>query len=540
MKKTNLFYYCPSLPWGKGSLMILTPPLYLNSYLRIMHPELFDRIRWQKLQLLPLNKQELVDKIIKFDIDILCITLYMWNQKQILEQIKNIKSLLAKKIKIVVGGPSVEIVRDKNFLNDNPDIDFAVYAQGEKGFTDVLNHVFGIKKLSLLDSKNVAWRENGKTKIADFELIRLEKLSPYLNSQELFKQLINDPDYKDVEWVLPYETSRGCPYNCSFCDWTSGLTHKTYHRKFSAEEEFEFFGENGVTRFHLSDANFGQVKQDLELAETMLKLKQTKGYDFKIESINFSKLQKARVFLIAEIFAKGDIIDYHKFAVQDTHEEILNNIERPDIPWPEHKNYIVEINKKYPKFTQIELIQGLPGQTRELWENNFIKIEPWAPLVYFWTILPNSPAGYDEEYRTKMKLKVIPSSLTSIIYKYDDLVPEYEAELVVGTYSYDIQDYAYMTLISYFFTNGSIRPVFLNKDRSKIFEMIKKSPDLSKVLNNIETGIKSSDLNLLSTTMRSFAVQIVKANIKEFNKSDILVLMQKTSFDHYNNEVKKC
>ena len=65
--------------------------------------------------------------------------------------------------------------------------------------------------------------------------------------------------------MLPYETSRGCPYNCSFCDWTSGLTHKTYYRKFDIESELEFLADNGITNFHLSDANFGQIDQDLSL-----------------------------------------------------------------------------------------------------------------------------------------------------------------------------------------------------------------------------------------------------------------------------------
>lgn len=526
MKKANIFYYSPSLPATDSSLFVSTPPLYLNSYLKIYHPELAAKISWKKLHFLHLTQKDLIDRINQLDIDILCITLYIWNNQQILSQLKNIKSFITKDIKIIVGGPSTEIVRNKNFLKENPDIDFAVYSQGEQAFADILNHIFGIKKLSLLSSKNVAWKDNGLTKIADFEFKRLETVSPYTNSKELIKQIVQDRDYDEWSFVVPYETSRGCPYNCSFCDWTSGLTHKTYFRKFNIEEELDFFAQQGITNFHLSDANFGQTKQDLEVALTWVKLKQTKGYNFKIHNTNFAKLQKNRVFEIVDILLKGNLLDNLKFAVQDTHEEILNNIERPDIPWSEHKIYLEKINKSYPTANfGIELIQGLPGQTRETWENNFINIEPFRPIIYPWTILPNSPAGYDNLYKEKMKIKFISSNLPFL----NGTTVDHNAmsETVVETYSYNMEDYAYFTLLSQIFIDFRFCNIFLNKDRTTIINMIKTNSGLANAISDVQAGITSSNLQLIKNCLLVFVKQVMKENIKQFTKNDVKQILGK-------------
>ena len=524
MNKMKIFYYCPSVQSSnEATLFMPTPPMHLNSYLRVYEPELADKITWQKLQFLFLDTEQLIDKLEKNDIDILCITLYIWNQKKVLDQIANIKTKLSKKITIIVGGPSTEIVRNKNFLEDNPDIDFAVYSQGEKAFADILNHIFDIKKLSLLSSKNVAWRENSKTKIADFEFLRLDKINPYTNSGELLQKIVSDPDYKNLKFTLPYETSRGCPYTCSFCDWTSGLSHKTYFRKFDVEEELEFFAQHGILSFHLSDANFGQKKSDLDVAKAWVKLKETKGYNFKIHNTNFSKLEKKRVFEIVNILLKGEIIETLKFAVQDTHENILNNIERPDIPWLEHKKYMDEVRHNFPNVDfGIELMQGLPGQTRETWENNFINIAPYTPIVYTWTILPNSPAGYDLDYKNKMQLKTIYSNVSFLNeLRWEGWDEELLTETVISTYSYNIDDYAYFTLISQIFTDVRFNKIFLCKNRKDIISIIKNNSSLEETVQEIKQSIVEAKPNNIKKSLLKFVKKLAVDNPSYFTKSDI-------------------
>lgn len=515
MNKLKLFYYSPSVPSSETSLFFSTPPLYLNSYLRVHDPELADSIEWQKLHFLHLTQDQLAAKLNELDTDVLCITLYIWNQRETLAVIRGIKQLLKKDIKIIAGGPSTDVVRNKNFLAENPDIDYAVYSQGERAFRDVIAHLQGIQKLSMLTTKNVAWRQDDRTRITDFEFIRLEQISPYLISSDLIKQTINDPDYKNFTFTLPYETSRGCPYNCSFCDWTSGLTHKTYFRKFDPEQELEVLGQLGLLYLHLSDANFGQHKNDVEVARTMVRLKKEKGYNFLIHNTNFSKLQKQRVFEIVDILLAGGVLHAIKFAVQDTHDFILENIERPDVPWTEHRKYIDAAHAKYPDSNfGVELIQGLPGQTRETWEKNFIDTQPYTPLIFYWTILPNSPAGYDQDYKKRMKLKSVLSDLPFV--NEINSSNELRSETIIETLSYSTNDYAYMTLLSQIFSGMNLRRLMKGVDRQLVIELVKQQPNLDSVVNEIEKCILICNSSRINLIVMDFLKQIILANPKKF------------------------
>jgi len=511
MNKIKCYYYSPSVSWDSDSIFFSTPPLYLNSYLRVNYPELAEQLEWQKMQFNTLSQDKLVEELIKFDSDILCVTSYIWNSSLILDSIKGIKKLLKKDIKIIMGGPSTDVVRNKNFLSNYTDLDFAVYSQGEQAFADILQHIAGTKKLSILTSKNVSWRDGDKVKVADFMFYKLEKISPYLISKDLIEMVINDPEYQGREFVLPYETSRGCPYNCSFCDWTSGLTHKTYFRKFDIEEEIDTLGKLGITNIHMSDANFGQHKQDIEIAKTFVKLKKEKNYNFKIEKTNFSKLLKDRVFDIVEILIEGDLLQNIKFAVQDTNEKILENIERPDIPYPDHRKYIDNIAKKYPNVDiGIELIQGLPGQTRDTWEQNLIRIQPYNPVVYFWNILPNSPAGYDQVYKEKMQLKTHFCNL--IDYDDNEYSVNKKMEFVTGTYSYSFEDYCYFTLLTKICTLPSLLESHKHVDREKLFGLIKTSAHLSNTIHDIQKAIENS----IEHKINSISIDFIKKFVKEF------------------------
>ena len=516
MKKLKCYYYSPGAEWDL--LFLATPPLYLNSFLRVHYPELAEQIEWQKMQYKNLSQAQLVEDLNKFDIDILCISSYIWNSNLIMNSIEGIKKLLKKDINIIMGGPSTDVVRNKSFLKDRPDIDFAVYSQGEQAFADILQHILGIKKLSLLHCKNTSWRDGDKIKVADFQFYKFEKISPYLISKDLIELAINDPDYKDNEFVLPYETSRGCPYNCTFCDWTSGLSHKTYFRKFDIEEEIDTIGKLGIENIHLSDANFGQHKQDVEIAKTIVRLKKEKNYNFKIDKTNFSKLLKDRVFEIVDILIDGEVLHEIKFAVQDTHDEILNNIERPDIPFNEHKVYIDNVNKKYPHIDiGIELIQGLPGQTRETWAQNLIKIQPYRPIVYYWNILPNSPAGYDPDYRNKMQIQSLFCNLIYADTQEDGLVSP-SMEFVISSYSYSFEDFCYFTLLSKICTLPKLQEMHEFIDRAEFFSLINKSDHLNSAILEIKKSIENNKAHHINLVVLDFCKNFTKENHKSLPK----------------------
>lgn len=496
--------------------------LYLNSYIKVERPDLFSQIQWKKIQLTQLTQDQLIDDLLENEIDIVCLSVYIWNSLEILKTIAGIKEKLPPHVKLIVGGPSISVFSDPNFLTDNPDIDYAIYAQGEQGFAHALDSVINNKKLSMLTSRNIAWvGDDGKQKVAMHELAKLNYYSPYLESEELINQIVSDPAHANVIFRFPYETSKGCPYNCTFCDWSSGLTHKTYFRKFDAESEIDLLGRYGLTRITLADANFGQIARDVDIANTFAKLKKEKGYQFLIAGSNFSKLQKTRVFEILKIFLENELIVSPSISLQDIHPAILKNIDRPDIPWADHKKLIETLKEQRPEFNpSLELIQGLPGQTRETWADTLVETLPYQLAIYNWNMLPNSPASYDLAYREEMKIKTgkMTLQLDANVKYSDELV-----DTVVSTYSYDETDYLYFTLLAVIRRHPKFLNLYDKVFFRKLITLVSQSENLPKWLETTQTNLVNGAQEFL---MFSLAEDIIfhtlRQNKLEFSQTKIL------------------
>jgi hypothetical protein len=485
-------------------VFINTAPLYLDSYLRKNRPEVHSSIEWAKLQFIEKSPTQLAHEIDELGIDVLLVGLYIWNVDRALVLLDTIKQLAHRPITIIAGGPSVEIHRNRNWLFDNPAVDFAVYGQGERAFVDVLDDLYYNKPLSLLGSKNVAWINNGRLKVADYEFIRNKDGSPFCESQHLLEQIVADPEYKYHSFEISYETSWGCAYGCTFCDWNSGLDPKVSIRKYKHEDELDLLGRLGIVRIHMSDANFGQAPQDIEVAKTYARLKQEKGYQFEIINNNFAKVNKKAVFEIADILLNAGILVSLKFAVQDTHKSVLDDIRRPDVPWPEHKDMIDRLQQRHPDTDfWIELILGLPGQTRAGWEENIVECAPYSLSVHHWSILPNAPAGYDKEYQDQMKLRVLKTNLVNY---------EIPMDTVVETYSYNFDDYAYFNLLTNVFVRFATRTSF---DRRELIETIKSSSLLQPALDKIKHMILTSQGEQVDVICNEFVADLVKENYKK-------------------------
>ena len=75
------------------------------------------------------------------------------------------------------------------------------------------------------------------------------------------------------------ETNRGCPFQCTFCDWGSATAAKV--TKFEQERldaELQWMADRKIQYVFVCDANFGIQKRDVEIAESVAKIKQKTGY----------------------------------------------------------------------------------------------------------------------------------------------------------------------------------------------------------------------------------------------------------------------
>jgi hypothetical protein len=174
------------------------------------------------------------------------------------------------------------------------------------------------------------------------------------------------------------------------------------------------------------------------------------GAGFRLDG-NFSKLRKENNLKIYHHLAKADLVtDSAGFtiSVQDINEDILTNIDRPDVGWDVHVKIMKELREHYPrKPSQVQLIQGLPGQTVESWKQTLSTVASEATFLQIFVseLLSASPAARDKTYQDRFK------------FEYSDAERFNGEEFFSGQFtkscvSFSQQDYAEMSIWSTFYS----------------------------------------------------------------------------------------
>lgn len=133
----------------------------------------------------------LTEKLVDFCADMYVFSVYIWNRQSQLDTARTVKQLLPDSI-VVVGGPELSF-ENETFLCENPYIDYLVRGEGEKAICNIADG--NIVNRGIVDGGIYE----------DFE-----KLSePYFCSENAYGRAEGKLVY--------YESSRGCPYNCSYC-----------------------------------------------------------------------------------------------------------------------------------------------------------------------------------------------------------------------------------------------------------------------------------------------------------------------------------
>ena len=302
------------------------------------------------------------------DHNIVALSTYIWN--------KNYNAALGKALRlanpnmlILSGGPEPAIT-DPEFYIKFPYIDICAIQEGEKSLKAILEHYLDGNN-DYTDIKGLLVNVNGKAvntgnpdRISDLDSIP----SPYLTG--VFDHLFEK--HPEIRWNVTLETNRGCPYQCTFCDWGS-LTYSKV-KKFDAErvyKELEWIGQKGCDFVSITDANFGIFPdRDMAIARKLVEVQQTYNNP-KSYTISWAKNQKKEVVDIVKMLINegGSKIGLN-LSVQTMDDNTLSLVKRKNLD----TNKIEEVfelceEHSIPLFT--ELILGLPGETEHTWKENF-------------------------------------------------------------------------------------------------------------------------------------------------------------------------
>lgn len=375
--------------------------------------------------------------------DVVAFSTYVWNAEMSLAVAREVKRQHPDCL-IVFGGPQMpDADRLDGFFERHPFIDIGVHGEGEITFSEVLRQRATTQ--DYLGVPGITYR--GVTTPPRARLRDLEAIpSPYLTG--VFDELFALPFRYQTVW----ETNRGCPYGCTFCDWGSLTAQKVV--KFREErlyKEIDYFGEKRINHVYLADANFGILAHDVEIARYLAETKaRCGGFPSKVR-VNYAKSNPERVHEIAKILNAQHLDKGITLSVQSMDEHTLRTIKRKNLHYDTLSSFIKQYQREGIA-TYTEVIIGLPGETYESFKQGIetlllasVHDSLW---IYRCTVLPNAPMN-EPSHRALHRIRTV---RTPIFLNHtepgSDPVPEFE-DMVVETATLSESDYKRCLMLSW-------------------------------------------------------------------------------------------
>lgn len=294
---------------------------------------------------------------------------YIWNRNYNYALARRVKEI-NKNVVIVFGGPEPPITDPEVFVK-HPYIDIIVKLEGEISMSKILLEPDSNKWTEIpglmLNRASVAIDTGEPERINDLSLLP----SPYLTG--LFDDIVkNNPGYT---WNATIETNRGCPYQCTFCDWGSLTYNKV--KVFPLEKvyaEIDWVADNAGFMY-VADANFGIfVDRDRAIVDQIIRSQKRTGNNY-VFFTNWAKNQRAEVFeMINKLTNETNcVVNGLSVSVQSMTAGVLDIIKRTNLN--QHKlKEIFDLGFKTNTPIYTDLILGLPGETLISWKNSLYQV----------------------------------------------------------------------------------------------------------------------------------------------------------------------
>jgi radical SAM superfamily enzyme YgiQ (UPF0313 family) len=354
------------------------------------------------------------------DPDLVAFSVYTWNAGIVRRLLPTLRGLLPR-ARFLLGGVEVMNVAPR-FVQLGWENVAVCNSEGERPFRDVL--------LELTESKPDWQRVGGLTFARDGQFVttpgppRVQDLSelpsPWLSG--VFDEVGH------IEIAL-FETNRGCPFACEFCYWGGAIGQKIYQQDLGRlREELEWIGRRGIRVMSLTDANFGILPRDLEIAEQIVAVSRKYG-NLKRILFNSSKVKPERVEQISNLVADAGMLSRHMFSLQSMSKEVLERARRTGLEREPYTRIQRHLNEHH-RASMVELLWPMPGETLDSFKDgidDLLRRGAQGFLVYPLMWLNNT--GY-REHTEEYGVTLLPE---------DD--PATGGEIVVSTREVPFPDY---------------------------------------------------------------------------------------------------
>lgn len=344
--------------------------------------------------------------------DCIMFSVYIWNVEFVKKLIVEIKKLQPETL-IGLGGPEVSFCAEK-FLSENPATDFIICGEGEETFREVCetlaqspallqeennfpkeNNWLPKQKLNLLNKIPGLCLKTNASSAADTSFANTAAAAIiYTPQRPLIKNLDTLPfvystkenklrsDIDPKNSILYYETSRGCPFRCSYCLSSTDISVR-FKSLEKVKDELNFFLKNKVRLVKFVDRTYN-LNEERYIAIWQYIIENWNGittFHFEIEA---QQLTNKALECIKNV--KPNCMQF-EIGIQTTNEPTLKEIQRQ---FDSQKiKYVLE-NIPESIHVHLDLIAGLPYETLFEFENSFnytIKLNPRMLQLGFLKIL---------------------------------------------------------------------------------------------------------------------------------------------------------
>ena len=296
--------------------------------------------------------EEILKELYRQKADIIAFSCYIWNIKMILELAEELHKVLPE-TEIWLGGPEVSYDA-ADVLAKYPAISIVMMGEGEETFRELcLQYASGEKELGQV--KGIAYRKNGVPVENELRLPMDIDQIPFVYSK------LPDFDHK----ILYYETSRGCPFACSYC--LSSIGERVRFRSWElVREELQFFLDHKVAQVKFVDRTFNCNRKHAHHIWNYIT-----EHDNGITNFHFE--------IAADLLNESDIALFRKMrpgliqleiGVQSTHGQTIREIRRV-MDLEKLADVVAKVKALGNIHQHLDLIAGLPYEDYDQFQKSF-------------------------------------------------------------------------------------------------------------------------------------------------------------------------
>lgn len=415
---------------------------------------------------------------------------YIWNWEYNKKLALEIKRKF-RTCKIITGGPQIS-KHDPDLFNKAPMFDAFIHGEGEEAFKLILERgIYDVKDWEDIPNVQTLYKmPKPAQRRKDISAIP----SPIL---EGFYEPIMAKYPKDIMWQVTWESLRGCPYHCAFCDIGDSYWNKlTLFDMERVKAEIDWMGRNRIEYVSVCDSNWGLLERDIEITQYVIDTKKKYGYP-KWWDATWAKNNVDRNFDIALLNKEGGVNIFKgvTFAMQSFNDATLKASERFNINEIQVQEYLNKYKSEgIPTYS--ELIWPMPDETYsslkkgiqkliDLGQDSFLMIHP---LV----ITDNATMGNDQ-YQTTYGITTKKVPLDTYYLSTDDL-ENYIVEYTEAVYSTRTADwdtvlrghmFSWVSILMYYYGWGHYLAKYMRKQGVKEVDFFENM--LQWIENNTDT-----------------------------------------------------